>query len=583
LGRRILFPILAGTLVLEIEIAVVLERSRRLLGNPWAQRAIIVAVIVWVFWNGIWAGVARSDHVQYLHHISQYNSLWDILSRSPSWNRTSAASVGDIILYRPVLYLLLGTLYYLFRYNFVAWQIASLCLHIVVVLGLYLLLIQGRLKQTLLPLTICLLFAMAFFASELVLWNHMVGYLLFCALDVYTVYFFLRFLQSDRTVFLIPCGALSLIGEFAYEAGALVNLLFAATLLARSFSAPVAGSSLTRSHRAADRWWALMFLVAALLLPIASLIDLRARGFALSPNIYGMEPGRMALLAGQAALLQIGFWLKAWLVPTAYHVMTLDRAIAEVSDFRLTYLRLLNLIGLSLLAVGGILALSRLRRSSVSWREPLLALTLSILFLLGYSIIIAIGRTIPRGLVLSVQGNTYYGYIANLTVCVGIAVAAVVGRSRVASMDARVDTEAPAPEASSGKSVRRSEPGRQLVPALTILALINAVGTHDLVRRYRYNYALPRQDVIDRMLAWHRVPGNRTQRYFEVGPSCRPGNVVLHWFDETRVRKDSGWRPPITLADALFPDRSAPLNAAKVYISQGSVDEIRCDGSSIGR
>jgi hypothetical protein len=559
----------------------VLERSRRLLGHPWAQRAIIVAVIVCVFWNGIWAGVARSDHVQYLHHISQYNSLWDILSRSPAWNRTSAASVGDIILYRPVLYLLLGTLYYLFRYNFVAWQITSLCLHIVVVLGLYLLLVQGRLKQTLLPLAICLLFATAFFASELVLWNHMVGYLLFCALDVYAVYFFLRFLQSDRTAFLIPCGALSLIGEFTYEAGALVNLLFAATLLARSFSAPIAGTSLTRSHRAADRWSALIFLVAALLLPIASLIDLRARGLGFSPNIYGMDFGQMAVLTGQAAVLQIWFWLKAWLLPTAYRVIAVDRAIALESSFRLTYLRLFNLLGLALLAVGGILALSRMRRTSVSWREPLFALILSILFLLGYSLIIAVGRTIPRGLVLSLQGNIYYSYIADLTICVGIAAAIVVGRSRVASMDAQADHRPPAPAANSGKSSRWSEPGRQLVPALALLAFVNACGVREFARAYRYDYAAPRQEVIDRLLAWHKDVGNRTQRYFEVGPSCRT-NGPLHWFDETRVRKDSGWRPPVTLADALFPDRSAPLNAAKVYISRGSVDEIRCDDDTAG-
>jgi hypothetical protein len=104
----------------------------------------------------------------------------------------------------------------------------------------------------------------------------------------------------------------------------------------------------------------------------------------------------------------------------------------------------------------------------------------------------------------------------------------------------------------------------------------------DLARRYRYDYAAVRQDVIDRLLAWHQDVRNRTQRYFEVGATCRPGNVTLHWFDEARVRKDSGWRPPVTLADALFPDRSAPLNASKVFISRQLVDEIRCDEGPVG-
>jgi hypothetical protein len=555
----------------------VLERSRRLLADPWVQRAILVAVIVWVFWNGIWAGVPRSDHVQYLHHVSQYDSLWDILSHSPSWNRTSAEQPrADVILYRPVLYLLLGSFYYLFRYNFVEWQVAGLSLHILIVLGLHLMLIQGRLKQTLFPLSICLLFATAFFASELVLWNHMVGYLLFCVLDLYAVYFFLRFLQNNRTAFLVACGALSVVAEFTYEAGALVNLLFAATLFARGLSAPVADASVTGNHRTPDRRSALIFLLVALMLPIASLVDLRARGFAFSPNLHGVDAGRMILLVCEAALLQIGFWLSAWLAPTVYHVTAIGRAIAGVSSLGLTYLRLLNLIALGLLAVGGILALSQLRRSSVSKREPLIALALFMLFLLGYSTIIAVGRSVPKGLTFVLQSNIYYSYIADLTICVGIAAAALVGQPRVPSTRLEADPDPPGPTVSSEKAVRRPEVSRRLVPALAILAFVNACGVRELARAYRYDFAATRQDVVDRVLAWQRVPGNPTQRYFEVSRACG-GNETFHWFDQTRLRENSGWRPPVTLADALFPERSAPLNAARVYISKSSVDEIRCE------
>ena len=564
-------------MVLEIEIALVLERARRLLGDLWVQRAILVAGIVWVFWNGIWAGVPRSDHILYLHQISQFDGLWDILSHSPAWNRITPPP-DDIILYRPILYLLLGTFYYLFRYNFVAWQIAGLSLHVLVVLGLHLLLIQGRLKQTLFPLAICLLFATAFFASELVLWNHIVGYLLFSALEVFAVYFFLRFLQSDRAAFLIPCGALGLIAEFTYEAGVLVNLLFAATLFARSFSARVASTAVPQAPRTVDRWWALMFLLEALLLPIGSLADLQARGFAFSPHL-GIGFGPMVLLAGEDALLQIAFWLSAWLAPTVYHVTGVGRAIAGVSSLGLTPLRLLNLIALAFLAVGGALGLSRLRRSSVRWREPLLALGISFFFLLGYSVIIAVGRTIPKGLMFVLQANIYYSYIAYLTICVGIAAATVVGRSRVEPSDLDEDPKPPRPAAASARSVHRPEVGWRLVPALLILAFVNACGVRELARAYRYDFAAPRQDVIDRLLAWHKDVENRTRRYFEVDPRCG-GNETFHWFDETRLRKDSGWRPPVTLADALFPERSAPLNASRVDISRGSVDEIGCEGVS---
>jgi len=561
---------------------IVLERARRLLGDPWAQRAILVAVIVWVYWDGIWAGVPRSDHLHYLHHVSQYDSLWDILSHSPSWNRTTPDRYPDLILYRPVLYLLLGTFYFLFRYNFVAWQIAGLSLHLLVALGLHLLLIQGSLKRTVFPLLIALLFATAFFASELVFWNHIVGYLLFCALEVFAVYFFLRFLQNNRAVNLVQCGALSLVAEFTYEAGAVVNLLLAATLLGRGLFSPATETSAAQARRSADRWSALVFLLAALLLPLASVIDLRARGFELAANGGGaIQTLKLLLLAAEDSVLQIAFWLSTWLAPTAYHCTALHRAICGVSKAALTPLRLINLVAFAWLAIGAVLAFRRLRRSSASRREPLLAVAVCVVFLLGYSMIIAIGRTVPKGLMYILQANIYYTYMAFLTVCVGIAVAAAVGRARLAPVEPGSDSSAPAPAADLGLAPER-DVGRRLIPALAMLVVVNAFGVRELAHAFRYDFAAPRQEVVDHVLAWRKQVGDRTQRYFSVSPSCG-GNEKIWWLDETRMRKDSGWHPPATLADTLWPDRSADLNAAQIYISRKSVDEIRCDDHVAGR
>jgi hypothetical protein len=562
------------------EIRIVLGRSRRLLVEPWVQRAILVAAIVCVFWDGIWAGVARSDQIYYLHHTSQYHDLWDILSHAPSWNRITPDPHPDLILYRPVLYLLLGTFYYLFRYNFVGWQIAGLSLHIVVVLGLHLLLVQGRLQQTLFPLLIALLFGLAFFASELVLWNHIVGYVLFCALEVYAVYFFLRFLHSDRSAFLLACGLLSLIAEFTYEAGAIVNLLFATTLFGRGFFSPAKRTSLSPSRPRSDRWPALLFLLAALLLPIASLIDLRVRGFQLAPGGGdGTQTLKFLFLAAEDCILQIAFWLSTWLVPTVYHCSASGRAICALSSPSLTGLRMLNLIALALLAAGGIAGVRRLQCSGVSWRDALLVAAAPMVFLLGYSTIIAIGRSVPKGLMYALQANIYYSYIAYLTVCVAIAVATAHRRPSDASARGGADSDPAAAEASSSELARARQAGRWLILALAILVIANASGAHALARAYRYDYAAPRQEVIDRVLAWQRQVGDRTLRYFTIDPSCT-GNETL-WLDAPLLRKDSGWRAPVKLADALWPERSADLNAARIYIRRQSVDEIRC-GEHVG-
>jgi len=557
------------------EIGIAREHARRLLADPWLQRALLVAVLVYVFLDGIWAGVPRSDQILYLHHISQYDSLWDILSHSPSWNRTATDLGGDVILYRPVLYLLLGTFYYLFRYNFVAWQIASLCLHIVVVLGLHLLLLQGRLRATLYPLVIALLFGTAFLGSELVLWNNVVGYLLFSVLDVYAVYFFLRFLQTDRTAFLLACGGLGLVAEFTYEMGALVNLLFAATLLARSWSARAPKASLIRRT---DGRFALMFVLTALLLPAASLFDLRVRGVAFAPHLQGVEAWGLATLVGENMARQFSFWIRAWLAPTTYQVLATPRAFARISTSGLTGLTLLNLIALVWLLVAGVRALILLRRGGASMREPGFAVASSVLFLLGYSLVISIGRTRAQVADIVVHANIYYGYVAYLAVCVGIAAAAAAARLQA---PAAASAGAPQPDrarAAAGvdPTARFARLGWGLVVPLAIITFANACGVRALARAYRYDFAVPRQQVIDRVLAWQRQAGEHTPRYFAVSPACQ-GDDALWWFTEALLRKGSGWKPPVTLADALWPERSAPLNAARIPIPFGSVDELRCD------
>jgi hypothetical protein len=546
------------------------------LRNPWVQRAVVLSVIVWVFWDGIWAGVPRADQIQFLHLVSQYDRLWDILSRAPAWNRTQAAG-GDEILYRPVLYALLGTFYYGFRYNFVAWQLAGLCLHILAVLGLHLLLIQGQLRKTVYPVLLALLFGTAFFASELVFWNHIVGYVFFCVLDIYAVYFFVRYLQSGGARYLVPCLALSLVGEFTYEAGAVVNLLFAATLVGRRLL-EAKDTKQRLGWRGADAWLPLVFVVVALLLPTASLIDLRTRGLAASTSATPWQFLLATLLAAKAALMQIALWLSAWLIPTYYKVLAAERAVWSMDPPKgLNAIRLLDAAGLALLGLSGVLAVLRMRRIGLPPKGPLLAFGLSMIFLFGYALIIAIGRTLSRGFLYVVHANIYYTYMAYLTVCVGIALASIASRARTPPVvePGRNDGSAEFPAPGSGGTVHRFGIGSRLIPALTLLVVANAYSVRDLAHAYRYDYAVPRQEVIDQVAAWNRALAPGTERYYIVGPTCT-GDYVLPWFDDVQFRKNSGWRAPVTFVESLFPDRSAHLNSARVRILPSSIDEIRC-------
>jgi hypothetical protein len=285
---------------------------------------------------------------------------------------------------------------------------------------------------------------------------------------------------------------------------------------------------------------------------------------------------------GKDALLQIGFWMGGWLMPTNYRLVAAGRAVYEMSTAGLTALRLLNLVALALLAVAVVLGLLRAWRSGAPKREPLFAVGLCTVFLLGYSTVIAIGRTLPKSLLYVLHANIYYSYIAYLTVCVAIALAAIAGQTRqaAASVDLGPDPNPTSPGTGPHEVARPSKVGRRFMYAFIGLAIVNICGVRELARAFRYEYAEPRQELVDRLLAWQRQVGDRTRRYFAISPTCR-GNEMLWWFGDKAFRPGSDWRPPVALADALFPDRSAELNGGKTPIALTSVDEISCEQGKI--
>jgi hypothetical protein len=311
---------------------------------------------------------------------------------------------------------------------------------------------------------------------------------------------------------------------------------------------------------------------------------LHARGYAFAPSIGGLDPWQVMLVAVEALLRQIGFWIGAWLVPTVYRVFAADRAVCLVSAAGLTGLTLLNFLALALLLAAGMSGFRRLRSSNVPRREAEFTLALCMLFLLGYSAMIAVGRATVKGF-LYISTSIYYGYVADLTVCIAIALVAAVGRTSAAATttgDAAGSSRI-SPVASFAQTPSTSRIIAAFIAALAVLATVNAYGVRKLAHELRYDYAAPRQQVIDRVLAWRKQLGNSTQRYFVVASPCR-GNPILPGFDGRWMRKDySTWRGPVTLADALWADRSANLNAARIPIPPDSVDQIRCDEATVPR
>ena len=121
------------------------------------QLVLLIAVIVFAYWHGIFAGAPRSDQIGYLHQVGRFQLLSDILTSAPSFNRTESA--GDFVLYRPLLYIQLGLTYFFFGFDFTKWQLLSLALHACYRSALFLLFPLKIRQHSPIPFLICIVFA----------------------------------------------------------------------------------------------------------------------------------------------------------------------------------------------------------------------------------------------------------------------------------------------------------------------------------------------------------------------------------------------------------------------------------------
>lgn len=187
-----------------------------------------------------------------LHQVTQYDSLREILASAPSWNRTH--SPEDYVLFRPVLYWILGLEYYFFGYRFVLWQLLGLSAHIAVAQLLLGFLRRTVIGGTVLPLLLALLFGVSYLPAELVLRNHLITYTVFALLALCTTMGMSELLATDRDRTFCAVLSSSAIAAFTYELGVVMS----GCLQPCVFCTPAAHDN--RAHRSSqtdgyvDRW-----------------------------------------------------------------------------------------------------------------------------------------------------------------------------------------------------------------------------------------------------------------------------------------------------------------------------------------
>ncbi len=556
---------------------------RRILADQWVQRGLIAAFLIAIYWDGVWGAVPRADQLIYLHQIGQFHDIWNIWLTAPSWNRTESA--GDFILFRPLLYVLLGTFYYLFHYNFDLWKWGGLTLHIVAVMGAYTIFAHGTLRRTYYPFLLSIIFGSAFLGSEMVLWSNIVGYLLFAVLFVYSVHFLARFIETRRCFFLLSGWLLAVFAEFTYEIGVVINLLAAATFLVLYFSGRRRNIYRNnrkegKNHSNSNIYIALLFTISASLYPLISIADIIYLGMSVPPLPSGGGGVLHSLfLVLYYSVVQLGFWFGGWLLPAAYNVRALGRATFTGFNHH-GALFILNVLLVFFAAYVASTAFKYVSlRELFKSHARIMTSLLFVASVFSYSIIIAWGRTLPRGLGYVLHGNIYYAYTAYLMFSVGLGLffRFEQGDTRVVDNVGRLDFRGPVARPLTGKTNRRLPAlSRFLLPfALTMIIAVNGYSVARLCAQWRYQYSPPIHAVIVSVSRWLKHEGRGRRSYFEMSPSCT-GDALLPWFGPGDLRRGSGWVPPVTLADVLWPNKSYRLNRKKLEGQDYSVSVITC-------
>ena len=136
---------------------------------------VVLAISLIVFFPSFFH-ITRADHTIYLTETSDIHNLPDQIRHSYSYARQRKTNQGDVILFRPLLFVLMSVEKQLFGYDFRWWQITGFALHLVV--ALQLLRIMRFAGGSSCAYFFILLFSVLTISQEMVIWHHISGYIL---------------------------------------------------------------------------------------------------------------------------------------------------------------------------------------------------------------------------------------------------------------------------------------------------------------------------------------------------------------------------------------------------------------------
>jgi hypothetical protein len=330
--------------------------------------------------------VFTADQVWYFAELNGNTSLLEGL-RHVDYAATRQYWKGDESLFRPLLFVWLAVENTLFSYHHVWWNIANVFLHSLVGFSLFRLLVAIRRTWWAFPAAV--LFVVLKPPLELVVWNHLGGYLFACLFLTIGLRSFVQLVESQEH----PHSTAMFVASFT-AAGLFYETMVPISLLAAMIV------MITR------RRWKFALLMPALI--FGALYVIHAQHVARLLYVDNPEAASLSLFnraAGNLSHAAVASW--TWALELAFPawLVIVPAAFDRFRTFLLPNARsFASIINIALAALALVVAAASISRAQVQRSGPLLVLLAGSLLL--YAFVIGLGR--PLTLVLS---SGYYPYV----------------------------------------------------------------------------------------------------------------------------------------------------------------------------
>ncbi len=359
----------------------------------WVSFAFIALGVLLVYFPSL-THVPRSDQIIYLSEVAHLKGFKALVLDTYDLNRHRKLAPGDQLLFRPLLYVMLGVEKFFFGYQFWCWQLVGVILHLAVIWQLLALLLL--ITPAVVAIAATALFATFFSNMEMVIWHHINAYLVFvfCWVFILRRFYLIALKGENFSKYGVSIFCASLISCFIYEAAVIYTVLLLMAL---------------RCLNIEQRRGYLFLCWPPILYFVTNIMNWYLKGV-IAPEAKLITAQISAFGVIKGMLTAFVFWIYAGLFGGQLDMIYGPRnVVVESSLFKMVNFMdawVVSSLFISL-AVIALIVWPKTRQSKII--NPYNALL--VMMILSYMVAIVCGRAQTRGLAAVLSGYLYYPYV----------------------------------------------------------------------------------------------------------------------------------------------------------------------------